>query len=77
MMEADGMPNKPPPRRLRRPAAANYVGVSPGFLEKAALHGTGPKMIRLSRRLVVYDTGDLDAWLAERRVGSTSESSDA
>ena len=61
-----------PARRLRRPEAAAYCAVSPGFLEKAAIRGDGPVAIRLSARLVVYDTTDLDAWLDSRRVASTS-----
>lgn len=61
-----------PARRLRRPEAAAYAGVSPGFLEKAAIRGDGPQFIRLSARLIVYDTGDLDAWLTSRRTVSTS-----
>jgi len=34
--------------------------------------GDGPPFIRLGRA-VVYDTRDLDAWLAARRATSTSE----
>ena len=60
-------------RHLRRHAAAAYCGVSNRFLENVALRGTGPKFIRLSRRLVVYDQDDLDQWLAQRAVASTSE----
>ncbi len=60
-------------RHLRRHAAADYCGVSNRFLENEALRGTGPKFIRLSRRLVVYDQDDLDQWLAQRAVTSTSE----
>jgi hypothetical protein len=59
--------------RMRRRAAAAYLGVSPGFLEKAAVTGGGPPYLRLSARLVVYDIADLDAWMAARRVCSTSE----
>ena len=68
-----GTPNRSHPRRLRRPAAARYIGTSVGFLEKAAVTGTGPAFAKLSARLVVYDTADLDAWVAARRVNSTSE----
>jgi predicted DNA-binding transcriptional regulator AlpA len=59
-------------RRLRTPAAADYVGYSESTLEKKRLTGKGPPFIRLGRA-VVYDTRDLDAWLAERRARSTSE----
>jgi predicted DNA-binding transcriptional regulator AlpA len=59
-------------RMLRRNEAAQYLGCSVGFLEKAAVRGDGPPMLRLSRRMIVYDPNDLDAWAASRRVASTS-----
>jgi predicted DNA-binding transcriptional regulator AlpA len=58
-------------RRLRTPAAAEYLGYSESTLEKKRLTGDGPPFIRLGRA-VVYDTRDLDAWLAARRASSTS-----
>ena len=61
------------PRRLRRKQAAEYLGTSMGFLEKAACRGNGPPMIRISARLVLYDRDDLDRWAAAHRVGSTAE----
>jgi hypothetical protein len=63
----------PPARRMRRRKAADYCGVSEGFLEKAAVTGDGPPYLRLSSRLVVYDVADLDEWLAAHRVQSTAE----
>jgi predicted DNA-binding transcriptional regulator AlpA len=64
-----------PSRRLRTKEAAHYLGYSESTLEKKRLTGDGPPFIRLGRGgTVVYDTHDLDAWLAARRVGSTSES---
>ena len=59
-------------RRLRTPAAADYLGYSESTLEKKRL--TGPPFIKLGRA-IVYDTRDLDAWLAARRTMSTSERS--
>jgi predicted DNA-binding transcriptional regulator AlpA len=59
-------------RRLRTPAAADYTGYSESTLEKKRLSGDGPPFIKLGRS-VVYDTRDLDAWLAERRLNSTSQ----
>ena len=59
-------------RRLRTPAAADYLGYSESTLEKKRLTGDGPPFIRLGR-IIVYDTRDLDAWLATRRARSTSE----
>jgi predicted DNA-binding transcriptional regulator AlpA len=59
-------------RRLRTPAAADYLGYAESTLEKKRLTGDGPPFIRLGR-VIVYDTRDLDTWLAERRARSTSE----
>ena len=59
-------------RRLRTPAAADYLGYAESTLEKKRLTGDGPPFIRLGR-VVVYDTRDLDAWLVQRRARSTSE----
>ena len=59
-------------RRLRTPAAADYLGYAESTLEKKRLTGDGPPFIRLGRT-IVYDTRDLDAWLLTRRARSTSE----
>jgi len=59
-------------RRLRTPAAADYLGYSESTLEKKRLTGDGPPFIRLGRS-IVYDTRDLDTWLAGRRATSTSD----
>ena len=59
-------------RRLRTSAAADYLGYSESTLEKKRVTGDGPPFIRLGRA-IVYDTRDLDAWLAERRATSTSD----
>jgi predicted DNA-binding transcriptional regulator AlpA len=61
-----------PARRLRTPAAADYIGWSESTLEKKRCSGDGPPFIRLGRA-VVYDTRDLDTWLDARRFHSTSE----
>jgi predicted DNA-binding transcriptional regulator AlpA len=58
-------------RRLRTPAAAKYVGYAESTLEKKRVAGDGPPFIRLGRA-IVYDTRDLDDWLASRRATSTS-----
>ena len=59
--------------RLRTPAAADYLGYAESTLEKKRLSGDGPPFIRLGRA-IVYDTRDLDEWLAGRRRRSTSDS---
>ena len=58
--------------RLRTPAAADYLGYSESTLEKKRLTGDGPTFIRLGRT-IVYDTRDLDDWLAARRAIGTSD----
>jgi len=67
------MPENQGHRRLRTPAAGDYVGLAGSTLEKQRVSGNGPPFIKLGG-VVVYDTRDLDVWLAERRVRSTSES---
>lgn len=59
-------------RRLRTPAVADYLGYAESTSEKKRLTGEGPPFIRLGR-VIVYDTRDLDAWLAARRARATSE----
>jgi hypothetical protein len=59
-------------RRLAVAAAAEYCGVSTAYLNKLRVTGEGPVFIRLGRR-IVYDSGDLDDWLAAGRRRSTSD----
>ncbi|PZF78267.1 DNA-binding protein [Aestuariivirga litoralis] len=59
-------------RRLHRKPTANYLGVSLSWLDKSRLRGDGPPFLQIGGR-VVYDTGDLDTYLASRRRQSTSE----
>jgi len=66
------MPTDTAHRRLRTPAAAEYLGYAESTLEKRRVTGDGPPFIRLGR-VIVYDTRDLDTWLASRRRHSTSE----
>ena len=58
-------------RRLRTPAAADYLAYSESTLERKRVTGDGPPFIKLGR-VIVYDTRDLDVWLAARRATSTS-----
>jgi predicted DNA-binding transcriptional regulator AlpA len=59
----------PPRRALRTPDAARYLGVSPSLLRKMRMRGsddplgTGPRYIRISQSLVVYEIRELDSWL--------------
>lgn len=56
-----------PIRILRTPAAAEYLGISPSWLEKLRLRREGPQVVRLGSRAVGYDIRDLDDWLDKQR----------
>ena len=60
-------------RRVKRPEAAQYLGLAESTLAKMAMTGDGPEMIRVGKRSVVYDTAALDAFLNTRRRRSTSD----
>jgi predicted DNA-binding transcriptional regulator AlpA len=62
-------------RRLRTPAAAEYLGIAASTLEKMRVAGTGPVFERVGPRAVVYSTAALDEYLAARRAISTSQQS--
>ena len=62
-------PSEPQRRRLRRPAAAAYIGVATATLDKWATERRGPPFKKAGGRVVVYDTADLDAFLAECETG--------
>ena len=51
-----------PPRCLRTPEAARFLGLSGRTLEKHRTYGTGPRYSKLGGR-VVYRLDDLQAWL--------------
>lgn len=53
-------------------AAASYLGMSKSTLEKTRVFGGGPKYLKLGH-LVRYRQQDLDEWMSERLIGSTSE----
>jgi predicted DNA-binding transcriptional regulator AlpA len=61
-----------PPRYLRTPEAARFLGLSHRTLEKHRTYGTGPTYRKIGGR-VVYALEDLQAW-AER--GSKTSTSD-
>ena len=66
----------PPSRYLRTKAAAAYLKLSTSTLAKMRLRGDGPPYSKAGPKIVVYDIADLDAYLADRRRRSTSESVD-
>ena len=64
--------SKPTSRRLHRKQAAEHLGVSLSWLDKARGSGFGPVFISIGGR-VVYDSGDLEEFLQKNRHQSTSE----
>ena len=61
-----------PPRYLRTPEAARFLGLSGRTLEKHRTYGTGPRYSKLGGR-VVYRLEDLQAWADRGRKDSTSD----
>jgi predicted DNA-binding transcriptional regulator AlpA len=61
-----------PPRFLRTPEAARFLGLSGRTLEKHRTYGTGPSYRKLGGR-VVYAIEDLQAWADRGAVTSTSD----
>lgn len=61
-----------PPRYLRTPEAARFLGLSGRTLEKHRTYGTGPKYSKIGGR-VVYTLDDLQAWVARGGRRSTSD----
>lgn len=71
------MPSAPAPvllpRLMRRPAAAQYLGVSPSTLDEL---GIKPKTVE-GKRIALYDRFDLDAWADALSDGETNPWDDA
>ena len=61
-----------PPRYLRTPEAARFVGLSIRTLEKHRIYGTGPRYSKLGGR-VVYGLEDLQGWVDSAVKASTSD----
>ena len=61
-----------PPRYLRTPEAARFLGLSARTLEKHRTYGTGPSYRKLGGR-VVYAPEDLKAWVDRGAKRSTSD----
>jgi predicted DNA-binding transcriptional regulator AlpA len=63
-------------RWMRPPEAARYSGRAESSLAKDRINGGGIPFARHGRN-IVYRRSDIDAWLAARRVTSTSEAIEA
>jgi hypothetical protein len=61
------------PENMRPKKAAEYLGLSQAFLDRARCSGTGPKFVRVSRTCILYRKVDLDSFLASRLFTSTAE----
>jgi predicted DNA-binding transcriptional regulator AlpA len=61
-----------PPRFLRTPEAARFLGLSGRTLEKHRTYGTAPKYRKIGGR-VIYALGDLKAWADRGAKTSTSD----
>lgn len=61
-----------PPRYLRTPEAARFVGLSIRTLEKHRIYGTGARYSKLGGR-VVYRVEDLQEWVNAAAKASTSD----
>ena len=61
-----------PPRFLRTPEAARYLGLSGRTLEKHRTYGTGPTYRKIGGR-VIYALDDLKAWADLGAKTSTSD----
>jgi predicted DNA-binding transcriptional regulator AlpA len=61
-----------PPRFLRTPEAARFLGLSGRTLEKHRTYGTGPTYRKIGGR-VVYALADLQTWADRGTKSSTSD----
>ncbi|BAI71787.1 transcriptional regulator [Azospirillum sp. B510] len=61
-----------PPRFLRTPEAARFLGLSGRTMEKHRLYGTGPRYRKIGGR-VVYAVEDLRSWADQGLRTSTSD----
>jgi predicted DNA-binding transcriptional regulator AlpA len=61
-----------PPRYLRTPEAARFLGISHRTLERYRIAGTGPAYLKIGGR-VVYRLADLEQWALSTRRTSTTE----
>ena len=60
-------------RLLTAQQAAEYLGLTPRFLEMRRFNGNGPPYIRISSRCVRYQMSDLRIWTEQLRRTSTSD----
>jgi predicted DNA-binding transcriptional regulator AlpA len=61
------------PAAFNTPQASAYTGLAEKTLETLRTRGGGPRFVKYGRNAVRYLRADLDAFMAERLVTSTSE----
>ena len=66
------MPARTDNRLLTRDEVEAEYAISRRFLEISAVKGGGPRFVKVGR-LCRYRRADVDAWIDERTVESTSE----
>lgn len=57
---------------IRVVEAAQYLGVSKSFLDKARIYGGGPQFMRFGR-VIVYSTAALDEWAKSCTVANDNQ----
>jgi hypothetical protein len=60
-------------QKMRPREAAKYTRIAVSTLAKLRCYGGGPPFSKVASRIVIYDKGDLDVWLARELRGSTSD----
>ncbi len=58
--------------RLNSREAAAYCNLGFSTIAKLRLYGGGPRYYKIGAK-VIYDTADLDTWLASKRQAHTSQ----
>ena len=62
------------PERLLTPIqAADFLSLTPRWLELKRYHGDGPPFVRVSARCIRYRLSDIEDWIACRIRTSTSD----
>ena len=62
-----------PNQLLSRDEVEGEYGLTRRWLELAALNGNGPPFVKVSGRMVRYQRGVLERWIADRTRSSTSD----
>ena len=59
-------------KRFKPQEAADYIGVSKGYLDRLRTAGGGPRFIKLGKK-VLYDIADIDRWIESKKQISTAD----